>query len=354
MSETIMIQNVREDTVAVGRGFTTGRRGAGILGTGICLPDGAITNDDLYRRFGILPEYIHALSGIHQRRVAAPNQHCSDLAIAAGRQALEHAKADPDEIDMVLVATVSADYPFPATAALVQAGLEIPAAACMDLKAGCSGFVYGLTLACAAVSSGIHRKVLLVASEVYSKINDPDDKDCAFLFGDGAGAVVVGPVPDGFGLLATEAGTDGSGHEALIIKAGGSRLPPSRETLDLKLQFARMDKNQVFSFSMRVLGDSIQRLLEKAGLAAADIDLFIPHQPNRRIIEAAARRLDLPLDRFVVDMEEYGNIASASIPVALHNVLAQGRIRDGDLLVFTGFGAGLSWGSVLLRWHSAE
>lgn len=327
---------------------------AGILGTGACLPEGVLTNEELSKRFAILPEYIYALSGVRERHVAASDQACSDLAIPAARQAMESSNTAPEEIGMVILSTSSGDYPSPATAPLVQSSLGIPAAACFDLSAACSGFVYGLTLGCAAVNAGICRKVLLIGSELMSRIIDPADPDCAFLFGDGAGAAVIGPLPDGYGMLATEAGTDGSGSKALIIHAGGSRLPSSRETLDRKLQYARMDKNRVFSFAMRILGDSIKRLLAGAGLTVDDIDLFVPHQANRRIIEAAADRLDLPLDRFVIDFEQYGNTSSASIPIVLHRAVSGNRIRHGDRIVMTGFGAGLSWGSVLMRWHSQE
>ncbi|WP_049759674.1 3-oxoacyl-ACP synthase III family protein [Pelobacter propionicus] len=326
--------------------------GAGILGTGVCLPEQLLTNEELASRFGITTEWIFERTGIRQRHIAAPHQACSDLAIVAARRALAAADTLPEEIGMVIVSTISGDYPSPATAALVQGALGIPGAICFDLSAACSGFVYGLVVGCHAVTCGFSRKVLLIGAEVLSRIVNPDDCDSVILFGDGAGAAVIGPVPDGFGLLATDAGTIGSEHEAIMVPAGGSRLPLSAEVLADQLQYVRMDGNQVFVFAMRILGNSAMRAMNKRGLTPTDIALFVPHQANRRIIEAAAGRLDLPLERFVVNLERIGNTSSASIPIALDETIRTGRIVHGDHLMLTGFGAGVSWGSALLRWHS--
>lgn len=327
---------------------------AGILGSGAYLPDSILTNQELAGRFGVTPDWIYDRTGIRNRRIAAPEQACSDLAIAAARQALAASGTTPDEIGMVIVATSTGDYRMPATAAIVQGALEIPAAACFDLSAACSGFVYGLTVGCHAVACGFCPKVLLIGAEVLSQVAAPADCDSAILFGDGAGAVVIGAVPDSYGLLATDVGNIGSEHGAIVIPAGGSRLPSSQETLVDQLQYVRMDGQQIFMFAMRVLGNSAMRVIQKAGLSLEEIDLFIPHQANRRIIEAAAGRLDLPMDRMVIDLEQCGNTSAASIPLALHNALGQGRIRHGDRLVLTGFGGGVSWGSALVRWHSVE
>lgn len=325
---------------------------AGILGTGIYLPEGALTNEELAERFGLPPEELFALSGIRRRRIAAPEQACSDLAIAAARQALENAGTAPEEIGMVIVATSTGDYPTPSTAVLVQKGLGIPAAGCFDLKANCAGFIYGIMAGSSLVSSGLASKVLLVGAEVLSRFINPTDMDSLLLFGDGAGAVVLGPVPEGYGLLSSDAGSNGEDYDALIVEAGGSRLPLSLQTLERKQELVRMDGGRIFMFAMRALGDSALRVIRKAGLDVEDIDLFIPHQANRRIIEAAARRLELPLDRFVMAMEDCGNTSSAALPIALHQAVVQGRISPGDRLVMTGFGAGVCWGSILLRWGS--
>lgn len=328
--------------------------GAGIIGTGLYLPEQLLTNQVLADQFGVTPDWIYDRTGIHNRRIVGPGQACSDLAVAAARQAFAASGTNPEEIGMVIVATSTGDYRMPSTAAIVQGALRIPAAACFDLSAACSGFVYGLMVGCHAVSCGFSPKVLLIGAEVLSQVADPEDCDSTILFGDGAGAVVIGAVPTGYGLLATDAGTSGSEYGALVIPAGGSRLPTSCQTLAEQLQYVRMDGQQIFMFAMRVLGNSAMRVIRNAGLTVADIDLFIPHQANRRIIEAAAGRLDLPLDKLVIDLEQYGNTSAASIPIALHNALGQGRIRHGDRLVLTGFGGGVSWGSALLRWHSAE
>lgn len=325
---------------------------AGIVGSGAYLPEQRLTNEELAERLNVTTDWIYNRTGIHSRRIAAPEQACSDLAIEAAKRAMADAGAAPEEIGMVIVATSTGDYPTPSTAALVQHALGIPAAACFDLSAACSGFVYGLVLGCNAVRCGLCRKVLVVGAEVLSHVVNPMDKDSVILFGDGAGAVVVGTVPEGYGLLATDVGTTGSDHTAVLIPAGGSRLPASPETLAEQLQYLRMDGNQVFMFAMRVLGNSALRVIEAGGLTVHEIDLFIPHQANRRIIEAAAGRLELPMDKIVINLEQCGNTSAATIPIALHEARAAGRLHHGDRLVLTGFGGGLSWGSTLVRWYA--
>ncbi len=327
---------------------------AGIIGTGMYLPQQLLTNQELAGRFAVTEEWIHERTGVRERHIAAPDEACSDLAIAAARQALENAATAADEIGMVIVTTVTGDYITPATAAIVQNALGIQSATCFDLNAACSGFVYGMIVGCSVISSGICKKVLLIGSEVLSRFTNSHDQDSAVLFGDGAGAVVLGEVPQGFGLLATDSGTYGSEYQAIIIPAGGSRKPPSAQTVADELHYSHMDGNQIFMFAMRVLGNSAMRTIEKAGLKLDDIGLIIPHQANRRIIEAAAGRLDLPLEKFAINLDHIGNTSSASIPMALHEYLSQGRIQQGDHLVLTGFGGGVSWGSVLIRWHSSK
>lgn len=330
------------------------RRAAGILGTGAYLPEQLLGNAELAERFDVSTDWIYDRTGIINRRIVAPEQACSDLAIEAARRAMTDAGAAPEEIGMVIVATSTADHLTPATAAIVQHALGIPAAACFDLSAACSGFVYGLMLGCNAVTSGFTDKVLLIGAEALSHVINPLDRDSAILFGDGAGAVVVGSVPDGYGLLATDVGTNGADHAAVMLPAGGSRLSASAVTVAEQLHYIRIDGNRVFMFAMKALGDSFLRVIENGGLSLPDIDLFIPHQANRRIIEAAGRRLDLPMERIVIELEQYGNTSAATIPIALHDAVAAGRIHHGDRLVLTGFGGGVSWGSALLRWHSSR
>ncbi len=327
---------------------------AGILGTGVYLPQQLLDNRELAERFQVTEEWIFERCGIRQRHIAAPEQACSDLATAAARQALKNAGATPDEIGMVLVATSTGDYITPATAAIVQGALDIPEALCADLSAACSGFVYGLILGCNAIQSGFCKKVLLICSEVLSRMTNPDDCDTAILFGDGAAAIVLGEVPPGFGLLATDTGSYGTEHQAIMIPAGGSRNHTSAETVQARLHYTRMDGNQVFMFAMRALGDSAMRALERGAVPLDEISLVVPHQANRRIIEAAARRMGIPMEKMAINLETVGNTSSASIPLALHDALLQGKIQHGDRLVLTGFGGGVSWGSALMRWHSVK
>jgi len=328
------------------------RVAAGILGTGAYLPEHVLDNSELAVRFGLTPDWILERTGIRQRRIAAPEQACSDLAIAAARQALKNASIAPEEIGLVIVATATGDFRSPATAALVQTALAIPNALCFDLSAACSGFVHGLTVACGLVESGQCCNALLIGAEVMSSVINPDDLNTAILFGDGAGAVVIGAVPEGYGLLATDAGSDGSEYALSYVSAGGSRMPVTAETLSSGKQFMQMDGVQLFMFAMRVLGDSVMRVIRSADFTMDDINLIIPHQANRRIIEAAAARLNLPMEKMVLNLENYGNTSAASIPIALHEAVFDSRIKHGDRIVMAGFGAGLSWGSVLIHWHS--
>ena len=329
------------------------KTGAGIVGTGTYLPEQILSNEELSARFEVTTDWIFERTGIRNRCIAAPGQACSDLAIEAARRAMADAGAAPEEIGMVIVATSTGDYLTPATAAIVQNALGIPSAACFDLSAACTGFVYGLMLGSNAVACGFTGKVLLIGSETLSRIVNPLERDSAVLFGDGAGAVIIGSVPDGFGLLATDVGTVGAEYAAVMIPTGGSRRPTTAGTLAEQLQYLHLDGNKVFMFAMRALGNSALRVMGKGGMTLADINLFIPHQANRRIIEAAANRLELPMERIVINLEQYGNTSSATIPIALHDALKSGRIGHGEHLVLTGFGGGVSWGSALIRWHSA-
>ncbi|MDR7866382.1 MAG: beta-ketoacyl-ACP synthase III [Sporomusaceae bacterium] len=326
-------------------------KSAGIIGLGHYAPEKTLTNADLEKTLGLPAETILRLSGINERHVAAPEEAASDLAAVAARLALANAKAEPDEIDLIIVATCSPDCYGPSTAAAVQERLGARRAAAFDLAAACSGFIYGLVVGCNLIRAGLYRKVLVVGSEVLSRITDPQDPDTAILFGDGAGAAVLGEAPAGYGLLGTDLGADGSGFDTIKVPAGGSRLPTSAETIAQRLHYTKMDGASVTMFAMRVLGDSVKRSLAAAGLGPGDIDLMVPHQANLRIIEAAARRVDLPLEKTAVNIDRYGNTSSASVPIALSEAAAAGRIRRGDRVVLVGFGAGLAWASCVLKWH---
>lgn len=325
--------------------------GVGIIGLGHYVPEKVITNGDLEKTLGIPAESIWQRTGISRRHIAQPEEATSDLAVRAARLALADAKVDPGEIDLIIVATTTADHCGPPTAAAVQAHLQAGRSAACDLSAACSGFVYSLVLGCQVIKSGLYRKVLVIGAEVLSRITNYTDPDTAILFGDGAGAALLGEIPENYGLLSSDLGVEGAGFDTLKVPAGGSRLPTSAETVANQLQYISMDGPRVFMFAMRVLGDSVGRALAAAGLGAGDVDLLVPHQANIRIIEAAARRVDLPLEKTVINIERYGNTSAASIPIALSEAAASGRIKRDDCVVLTGFGAGLTWASCVLKWY---
>lgn len=320
---------------------------AGIIGLGSYLPAGVLTNDELAQRFGVTPQWIFERTGIRQRHVVAAGELCSDLATEAARRALADAQTAPDALSLVILATSTPDQPSPASAARVQHALGAKHAGSFDLSAMCSGFMYALTLACQLVDSGQHERILVVAAEVASRVVDADDRDTAILFGDGAGAVVVGKLPPGYGLIASDLGSDGAYYDA-VGTSYGDRADRGGQPL------MHMDGWQVFGFAMRVIGDSTRRLAQKAGITLAEIDLFVPHQANLRIIEAGARRIDLPLEKTLVSIENHGNTSAASIPLALDAARNAGRIADGDRLALVGFGGGLGWASGLMRWRSLQ
>ena len=314
---------------------------AGIIGLGTYLPTGVVGNDELAQRFGVTPQWILERTGIRQRHVAAAGERCSDLAIEAARRALADARTAPDDLGLIILATSTADDQSPASAARVQHALGATRAGSFDLAAACSGFMYALTLACQLVDAGRHERILVIGAEVVSRCIDADDRDTAILFGDGAGAAVIGKLPPGYGLIACDQGSDGALYDAVGVgpRAAGA------------VSFMHMDGWQVFGFAMRVIGDSVRRLAQKASIDLADIDLFVPHQANLRIIEAGARRIDLPLERTVISIENHGNTSAASIPLALDAARAAARIKDGDWVAMVAFGGGLAWGSCLMRWR---
>jgi len=329
-------------------------RSAGILGVGYAVPERRLTNFDLEKMVDTSDEWITTRTGIKERRIAGEDTAASDLAVLAAERALAQARVEPKDIDLVIVATVTGDYVFPSTACLVQDRLGIPTAAAYDLAAGCSGFVYALDQAWHAVRVGAYRHALVIGSEVLSRITDWQDRSTCVLFGDGAGAVVVGPTEAGYGLLATYLGSDGSGAEKLYVPAGGSRRPLTAEALARREQYVRMCGNDVFKFAVRVIEDATLEVLRRAGLSPDEISLFIPHQANIRIIDAAARRLGIAWDRIVVNVDRYGNTSAASIPIAMGEALEAGRIRPGDHIVCVGFGAGLTWGAAAMRWAGRD
>jgi 3-oxoacyl-[acyl-carrier-protein] synthase-3 len=323
-----------------------------ILGTGSYAPDRILTNDDLAKMVDTSDEWIRARSGIRERRIAAPEQATSDLAVLAAQRALEDAGTAAGEIDLLVVATVTPDLPMPSTACFVQHKLGIPTtAACFDVNAACSGFIYALDTACALVGSGRYRKALVIGAEKLSSFVDWQDRGTCLLFGDGAGAAVVGASSRaGIGLVGTKLGALGEDTDLLFIPAGGSRVPTSAESVARGDHFIKMKGKEVFKLAVRVMEEAARDILEQHGLAAHQIGLVIPHQANLRIIDAIAQYLELPVERFFVNVDRYGNTSAASIPIALDEARRAGRIKAGDLTLLVAFGAGLTYGSALIRW----
>ena len=323
---------------------------AGIVGVGVCLPERVLTNDELAQMVDTNDAWIQERTGIRQRRIAAADQAASDLGVVAAREALANAGVTPQDIDLIIVATATSDMQFPATACVIAEKLGLTTTPAFDVTAGCTGFIYALTIGSQFIVNGFYRTVLVIGAEVLSKVTNWTDRETCILLADGAGAVVLGPVAADQGILAMKLGADGEGGKELFLPAGGSRLPLTAEGLAANLNKLHMHGSEVFKFAMRMLPEVTVQALALAGLRPEDVALFVPHQANLRIIEAAARRMELPLEKFMVNIDRYGNTSSASIPIALHEALETGRIQPGEVLVLTGFGAGLTWGAVVLRW----
>ena len=322
---------------------------AAITGIGSYAPDRVLTNDELSKMVDTSDEWIIERTGIRERRIAAPEQALSDLCRPAIEQALAQAEAKPSSVDLLVVATVTPDMAFPSTAAILADELGMPDAGAYDLSAGCTGFMYALAQAYGMMAGGLAQRALVVGGDVLSTILDWTDRSTCVLFGDGAGAVVLERVEEG-GFLGFELGADGSGGPQLYMPAGGSRLPASAETVAERKHFAQMNGREVFKFATRVLVSSAEAILEQTGHSIEEVDVYIPHQANVRIIDHAVRRLGIPADRVVVNVDRYGNTSSGSIPLALAEAQSDGRLHKGDLVLMTGMGAGLTWGSALTEW----
>jgi 3-oxoacyl-[acyl-carrier-protein] synthase-3 len=313
------------------------------------VPERVLTNAELAAQLGVTDEWILGVSGIRERRIAAPGEAASDLAVPAARAALERASATGSSIDLVIVATASPDTPSPATAALVAFAIGADGAAAYDISAASTGFVYGLAQAHAAVVAGLARRALVVGAEVLSRITCWTDRSTCILFGDGAGAVVVERVEE-HGFMGFELGSDGSRADDILIPAGGSRLPASQDTVARGEHAIRMDGHEVFRFSTRITVESARTLVEACGLDVADVDVYAPHQANLRIIDHAARKLGLPREKVLVNIDRYGNTSAASIPLVLDEAVAGGRLEAGSVVLMTAVGAGLTWGAALVGW----
>jgi len=323
-----------------------------IAGWGKYLPRRIMDNHELERMIDTSDEWIRTRSGIVERRIAAPEETTCTMAVESARPALEMAGVMPSDLELIVVGTGTPDHPgFPATGSLVQQALNAPRAGAFDVGAGCGAFGYGLVVGAQFVLSGAHQNVLVVGSDVMSRVIDWHDRTTCVLFGDGAGAVVLQATDRPGGLLSFVLGSDGCGAPKLYVPAGGSQQPATHESVEARDHFLKMEGREVFRFATRVIPDSILESLHKAGLKPRDLDLVIPHQANSRIIDHARKKLELPPDRVFTNVDKYGNTSSASIPVALCEALEQDRIADGDLVAMCAFGAGLCWAASLWRWN---
>jgi 3-oxoacyl-[acyl-carrier-protein] synthase III len=306
---------------------------AGIIGIGRYLPEKIVTNADLEKIMDTSDEWIRTRTGIEERRIADDNTNTSDMGFAAAQKAIEDAGITPLDLDLILVATVTPDQPFPSVACMLQERLGAKKAAAMDVSAACAGFMYGIVTGKQFVESGVYKNVLVVGVEKLSKVTDWNDRNTAVLFGDGAGAVIVGEVSENRGILSFELGADGTGAKHLYQD-----------------EYIIMNGREVFKFAVRQMGESCINVLEKAGLTKEDVDFLIPHQANIRIMEASRQRLELPVEKMSKTVQKYGNTSAASIPISIVEEIEAGRIKDDDLIVMVGFGGGLTWGAIAIRW----
>jgi 3-oxoacyl-[acyl-carrier-protein] synthase-3 len=324
---------------------------AGIMGVGKYVPEKILTNKELEAMVDTSDEWIVTRSGIRERRIAAPGEATTDLALEASKRALQDAKVEPGDIDLIIVATTTADYMFPAVACIIQNKLGARKAATFDMFSGCTGFIYAYAIAAQFINSGMYSRILLVGAETLSRITDYQDRGTCVLFGDGAGAAVIGPAPEGYGLIHSRLGADGSLWHTLYMPAGGARLPASMETVEKRMHYARMSGREIFKFAVKACGEEAMTTLKEAGISINDIDCLILHQANIRIMEAVADRLKVPMDKVFSNIDRLGNTAAASIPIALEEAVSQGKIKHGSNVFFVGFGAGLTWAVGLMRWY---
>lgn len=327
------------------------KKRVGIVGVGTYVPEQVLTNKDMQKKVDTSDDWILSRTGIRERRIASSQEATSDLALIASQRALENAGLKPSDLDLVITATVTPDMLFPSSASLLQDRLGADRAGAFDLLAGCTGFIYGVTVGAQFIAAGTAKTVLVTGAETLTRLIDWRDRNTSVLFGDGAGAVVLGSVPNDRGILSTVLGSDGSGGHLLQLPAGGSRRPATTETIAENLHFVQMNGREVFKFAVRAMEDGANEVLRRAGLASTDVDFLIPHQANMRIIEHAAKKMNLPMERVAVNVDRYGNTSTASIPLALEESLTSGKIKDGDNVIMVGFGAGLTWGGLLIKWY---
>ncbi len=323
---------------------------AHITGWGIAVPEKKLTNNDLMQMVETSDEWIVSRTGIHERRIAGANESTATLASKAALQALSNAGLSPVEVDLIIVASSTPEYIFPATACLVQDHIGATNAGAFDLSAACTGFIYALSMAASQIRTGAIKSALVIGSETLSRFVNWEDRETCILFGDGAGAFVLQASEAPGGVLTSALHSDGSGAKSLMLPAGGSRQPTTMETVRQGMHYIQMNGREIFRFATRVMAKATEKVVDQAGLKIEDVNLIIPHQANQRIIEAAARGLKLPTERFMVNLDHYGNTSTASIPLATYEAVEQGRLQPGDYIVLVGFGAGLTWGALLAQW----
>ncbi|OGL07285.1 MAG: 3-oxoacyl-ACP synthase [Candidatus Rokubacteria bacterium RIFCSPLOWO2_02_FULL_68_19] len=323
---------------------------AKIVSLGAYAPKRLLTNQDLERMVQTSDEWIVQRTGIRERHIAEEGEATSDLAVRAAQQALERAGVEPEEVEFIVVGTTTGDMAFPTTANMVQHRLGCRQAGSTDVYAACTGSIYSLSIASQYIQTGKYRTVLAIGAETLSKITDFTDRGTCILLADAAGAAVLRPATGAFGILDTDLYSDGKYWELLYQPGGGSRNPTTHETVDKRMHYAKMKGNEVFKVAVRMFVDSAERILQRNGCKADDVDLLIPHQANLRIIEAAAKRLGLPMERVFVNIDRYGNTGAASVYVALEEAWSLGRIKPGDLILLAAFGGGFTWGAALIRW----
>lgn len=332
----------------------TGERYAAIVGWGRAVPERVLTNADLEAMVETNDEWIVSRTGIRERRIAAPDETTSTFAARAARDALAVAHLTPEDLDLIVVATASPDYFFPSTACVVQHLLGVARIPAFDIGAACSGFVYALGTATQFIRTGMYRRILVIGAETLSRFTDYTDRRTAILFGDGAGAVVLEATDAARGVLSLTMGADGAGGPLLNVPGGGAKQPSTAENLARGDQYIHMEGGEVFKFAVRVMDDAAAEATERAGLRFADIDYLVPHQANLRIIDAAARRMDVPRERVWVNIDCYGNTSAASIPISLSEMADRGLLHDGMNLLLVAFGGGLTWAAAVVRWGTGK
>ena len=321
-----------------------------IIGTGRGVPEKILTNADLEKIVDTSDEWITTRTGIKERRIAGENEALTDFATIAAKNALEMAGVKPEELDLIILGTVTMDQPIPASACFIQHNLGAKNAAAFDFQAGCTGFIYGLSIADQYIKSGAAKKILLIGGEMLTKVTDWQDRTTCVLFGDGCGAVIISAEKGERGILSTSIHADGSMADFIALFAGGSRMPASHKTVDERLHYVKMKGNETFKVAVRRIESACKEALEMAMIPAERVRWFIPHQANTRIINAVAERLGWPNERLYINIDRYGNTSAGSIPIGLDEVVRDGKVKEDDILLFSAFGAGLTWGSSVVRW----